>query len=172
VFSAFAVEHALAELIWVRCWLQTPAPYRSITRKQAANARTIPAKVELVGAITKIDADILGEMKRLFEYRNRIAHATAEPLDNETLGFDALKAIQKAGRGDDLDEAIERALRDDSRPLEALAKDFGQPRISLVLSGLGTDDVFGAEENFRIAERAVEALTLELNSPDWPPSAR
>jgi len=36
VFSAFAVEHALTELIWISCYLSTPEPHRVLTRLLAS----------------------------------------------------------------------------------------------------------------------------------------
>jgi hypothetical protein len=136
---------------------------------QAASARTIPAKVEILRSVTGIDEDLLKAISDLFNYRNRIAHANATPFDNETLGFDALAAIQEAKRGDELDRAIEASLRGNSALIEALAKEFGERRVSLQLSGLGTEDVDQAEVNFDIAERAIDAIRNEFEHSEWPP---
>ena len=96
VFSAFAVEHAMSELIWVRCFLQSPLPYRHVTALQARSARTVPAKLALLRAVTDLDEELLGGLKDLFEYRNQIAHATIEGFAGRRLSFEERRSSTRA----------------------------------------------------------------------------
>ena len=166
-FSAFAVEHAIAQLRWERCWLQTPEPFRQITRRQAAAARTIPAKLELLRSTTDLAEDLLRDIQKLFDYRNGIAHANPGPFEGDTLGFEALEAIETAGRADELDKAMESSFKGDDRLLKNIAHEFGEFGISLNLAGVGTDDIEKAPWNLDVAERAVQSLEEELRKP-WP----
>jgi hypothetical protein len=154
VFSAFAVEHALAELIWVRCFFQTPEPYRRITLQHAEGLRTIPARIGFLRATTAIPAELIEDMGRLFEYRNGIAHCRVSTFEGIVRGFDVMP--ENVAEGD-------VATYEDAQPvlMEKLDKHIELP-------GLGTEDLNMAEQNLRTAERAVEALRIEMDSEAWP----
>jgi hypothetical protein len=128
----------------------------------------MPAKLEVLTDVATLEPELRREIKELSEYRNRLAHGVTVPFAGDVLGFDALRAIEEADRGDELDVATEKSLRGDQSAIEELAREFGNPHISLQLSGLGTDDIEQAEVNLGIAEKAIQALKAEVNSPDWP----
>lgn len=168
VFSAFAVEHVLTELIWVRCFFQTPEPHRRVALQHASGLRTISGKLGFIQAATKIPAHILADMKRLFEYRNQIAHCRVLPFEGSGLDFESVQEIVEQGRGPELDKAMELALRGMPEALRTLADEFGEDASELQLGALGTGDIDAAAANLEIAERAVKALRREMESVEWP----
>lgn len=169
VFAAFAVEYALAELIWTRCFFQTPKPYRGFALQHASRLRTIPDKLEFIRATTNIPSDLLEDMRPLFDYRNRIAHARVKTFDGKVLDFDSLQDAIAQGRGSELARATDVALGGRLNALESLADELGKETKFLQLAGLGSEDLDAAQEHLKIAEGAVEALRRELNSAEWPP---
>lgn len=169
VFSAIAVEHALQTLIWVRCFLQTPEPYRNPALLQAGQLRTIPQKLEFLKLTTKIPDGKLNEVKGLFEYRNRIVHANIKSFEGNVLTYESVERLNKEGRGSDVDRAIELALdKNQLEGLKSLAADHGEKTSYLCLPPIDTQDLEKARKNLCIAETAVAAIEHELASPDWP----
>lgn len=154
VFAAMAVEQTLQELIWTRCFFQSPEPQRRITLLAAAGSRTIQQRLDFIKAATRVPKRLLEEMKSLFEYRNRIVHSHIYPIEGDVVD----------------DTMIFRIMR--KRNLSSLNVDDERwPKkkgYSLVLPGLGTPDIDAAHENLGIAERAVKALRLEKKSRGWP----
>jgi len=170
VFSAFAVEHAITELIWVRCFFQTPNPQRRITVTHASKLRNLYERLEFIKDTTEISEEVLTEIKELFEYRNSIAHCRPFTHEGKVLSFEAVEAINSAGRGEELDEANRLMLEDkpDYSQFQELANEFGTDKDSLRFRGIGTPDIEAAYKNFRFAERIVEELLRERESADWP----
>ena len=168
VFSAFAVEHAITELIWVRCFFQTPNPQRRITVTHASKLRNLYERLQFIRDTTEISEEVLTEIKELFEYRNSIAHSRPTTHEGKVLSFEALEEINSVGRGDELDTAIAKMDTGNSDPLEKLADAFGTHTVSLDLRGIGTPDIEAAYKNFVIAERAVGELLRARDSAKWP----
>ncbi|MSP22759.1 MAG: hypothetical protein EXR66_07060 [Dehalococcoidia bacterium] len=127
IFAAFAVEFAMSELIWTRAFLQTPRPYRSVTASQGRRARTIPEKVSLLQSIADLDASLLGDVRRLMQYRNRVAHANVQPFDANVLDVDAIERINAGGREAECDAAHERWLQGDDQALDRFKDEFSAP---------------------------------------------
>ena len=161
MFSAFAVEYALTELIWVRCFFQTPEPHRRISLLYASRMRTIPDKLEFVRKTTKIPNALVKKMQELFDYRNRIAHCHVKPFEGKVLDFDSVESLVRQGKGDELDAAINRFLKGDEGVLRALTDGAGKENKFLNLDGMGTRDLEAAEENLQTARRALKSLRKE-----------
>ncbi len=161
IFSAFAVEYALTELIWAKCFFQTPEPHRRISLLYVSKTRTIPEKLEFVRKTTKIPNALVRKMQELFDYRNRIAHCHVKAFEGKVLDFDSVESLLRQGRGDELDAAIERFLKGDEGVLRTLTDEAGKESESLNFDGIGTRDLDAAEENFQTAKRALKALRQE-----------
>jgi len=167
VFSAFAVEYALTELIWVKCFFRTPEPHRRIALLCASKMRNVPQKLEFVRKTTGIDDSLLGEMKKLFDYRNQIAHCHVEIFEGKVLDFDAIKSLCEQGRGAKIDDALmELGDKDDDGPLKALANEAGRVTRSINLQGISTEALDAANENYEIAAKALRALRNEAGMDD------
>ena len=161
IFSAFAVEYALTELIWAKCFFQTPEPHRRISLLCASRMRTIPERLEFVRRTTKVPNDLVSKIQELLNYRNRIAHCHIKVFEGKVLDFDSVESLVSRGRGDELDAAIEGSLRGDEGVLRALTDEAGKEGRSLKLDGMGTRDLEAAEDNFQTARAALEALRKE-----------
>ena len=169
VFAAVAVEHALAELVWVRAFFQTPLKYRRVAIQRAAAAQSIPSKLEFVRATSALPEPILANIRELSKYRNGLVHAQITPVEGKALDFEAMEAIEEAGLGSAFDEASGRAMEDgDSSALDEFKESYGNYYRSLNLGGLGTPDLDAALRNYEIAKEAVPALMAEFSSEDWP----
>ena len=169
VFAAAAVEHALAELVWVRAFFQTPLKYRPLAIQRAKAARTIHSKLEFVQATSALPASVSANIRELSGYRNRLVHAQVTPVEGKALDFEAMEAIEDDGFGPEFDEASGRAMEDgDSSALNEFKESYGNYYRSLNLGGHGTPDLDAALRNYEIAKEAVPALMAELNSKDWP----
>lgn len=161
IFSAFAVEYALTELIWAKCFFQTPEPHRRISLLYASKTRTIPEKLEFVRKTTKIPNALVRKMQELFDYRNRVAHCHVKAFEGKVLDFDSVESLVRQGKGDELDAAIEWFLKGDEGVLRALTDEAGKESKSLNFEGIGTRDLDAADENFQTARRALKALRQE-----------
>lgn len=161
IFSAFAVEYALTELIWAKCFFQTPEPHRRISLLYASKTRTIPEKLEFVRKTTQIPDALVRKMQKLFDYRNRIAHCHVKASEGRVLKVDSVESLVRQGKRDELDAAIERFLKGDEGVLRALTDDVGKASKSLDFDGVGTRDLDAAEVNFQTARRALKALRQE-----------
>ncbi len=164
--SAFAVEYALTELIWVKCFFRTREPQRRVALLCASKMRTIPAKLEFVQKATKIEDPLVKQMGKLFDYRNRIAHCHIEPFEGKVLDFDAVESLVREGRGAEPDSAMESSGEGNQSLLRALADEAGIESSSLSMNGLGGEALDAAEENFLIATKAVKALRMEAGMVD------
>jgi hypothetical protein len=154
MFSAFAVEHALAQLIWVRCFFQTPEPYRRIALQHASGLRTTPQKMAFIRVATRLPEDMLKDIEKLFQYRNGIAHSRVTTFEGKVLDFDKVLEAIPEGKAVDFEELADLVVEREARYLQ--------------LPGLSSEDVDIAEANLNLAERAVEALHEAMNSSDWP----
>ena len=161
IFSAFTVEYALTELVWAKCFFQTPEPHRRISLLYASRMRTIPEKLEFVRKTTKVPNALISKIQELFDYRNRIAHCHIKAFEGKVLDFDSVESLVSQGRGDELDTAIEQFLRGDDGVLRALTDEGGKESKSLNFDGMGTRDLEAAEENFQTARTALKALRKE-----------
>jgi len=161
IFSAFAVEYALTELVWAKCFFQTPEPHRRISLLYASRMRTIPEKLEFVRKTTKVPNALISKIQELFDYRNRIAHCHIKAFEGKVLDFGSVESLVSQGRGDELDAANEHFLRGDEGVLRALTDEAGKKIKSLNFDGMGTRDLETAEENFQTARRALKALRKE-----------
>ena len=165
VFSAFAVEYALTELIWVSCFFRTPEPHRQISLLCASKLHKIPEKLEFVRKTTKIPSKLVDKMQKLFEYRNGIAHCRVKAFDGKVLDFDSVESLVCQGRAAELDMAIESALEGKEGALKALAKEAGKQTRYLEFAPLGSEDLDAAHENFKTATEALAALRSGWGSP-------
>ncbi len=166
VFSAFAVEYALTELIWVKCFFQTPEPHRPISLLRASKMHTIPGKLEFIQKTTAVQDILVGQMRKLFDYRNRIAHGHVKPFESKVLDFDAVESLVREGKGAELDRAMEASGEGNQNLLRALADEAGKESRTLHMNGIVTEDLDAAEENFLIATKAVKALRIEAGMVD------
>ena len=167
VFSAFAVEYALTELIWVKCFFRTPEPHRRIALLCASLTRTIPAKLQFIRKVTAIEDSLVKEVGKLFEYRNRIAHCHVEIFQGRVLDFDAIESLLEQGREAELDEAERLSDEEGSdHLLKALADEAGRETSSINLHGIPPEALDAAEENYGIAARAMKALRSEAGMDD------
>ena len=168
VFSAFAVEHAITELIWVECFLKTPAPHRQKTMQLAQKLLNIPDKLEFLQNSTQLSKELLNALRELFDRRNRLVHLRSKDVfshDSGVIDFEGAQALLQQGRGRELDSAIESALQGKPDALQTLIDEVGGVRTSLTLPGISSDVIDEAEENFGIAKRALKALRKEWNTP-------
>lgn len=161
IFSAFAVEYALTDLVWAKCFFQTPEPHRRISLLCASRMRSILDKLEFLRKTTKVPNALVTRMQELFDYRNRIAHCHIKAFEGKVLGSDSVVSLVSQGKGDELDEAVNQFLRGDEGALRALTDEAGEESRSLNFDGMGTRDLEAAEENFRTARAALKALRKE-----------
>ena len=167
VFGAVAVEHAIATVVWVECFLLVPAKHRAKTSQLARKIRSVDDKINFLKTNTSVEGNLLAEIRELFNRRNRLVHQAdgdVIPYDDWALDVESVQAINAAGRGAELDAANEAALRGNSDKLRALAREFGNQSLSLTLAGLSTPMLDEAHENVAIAERAVAALRQHMES--------
>jgi len=155
VFSAFAVEHAITELIWSRFFFQVPKPYQAIALDHARSLRNTDARLDFLRAATNLPDDLIHEMKRLIEYRNKIAHARPKPFEGKMKSVEFPEDESEFGirtvTGDELQKLI---VEKDVKHLE--------------LDGVGTPDIDIAPQNLLIAEQALNVLRSEMDSSEWP----
>lgn len=165
VFSALAVEHAITEVIWIECFLKTPAPHRNKTLQLVKMLRNIPDKLEFLQSNGLLPLELKKEVSELFDRRNRLVHLRSEeviPYSGGVLDVEDVQTLNEQGRGAQLDVAMERALvKGKFEDLDALANEVGKPSTSLSLPGLSTLIVHEAKENLEIAERTLKALENE-----------
>jgi hypothetical protein len=135
----------------------------------ARRARTTPDRLSLIRIMTRMSDQDIASISELFKYRNSVVHARVTPFEGRQLDFETSEAIDAAGRGDELEVAVSAImLSDDSGPLEGLLADFDvQPRRTLNLPMISTEDLEAAPGNLEIAERVVAVLRKELDS-GWP----
>lgn len=167
VFGAVAVDHAIATVVWVECFLLVPAKHRAKTLQLAQKIRFVDDKIRFLRANTSLGDNLLAEMRKLFDRRNHLVHQAdgdVIPYDDWALDVESVQALNAAGRGAELDAANEAALRGNPDNLRALAREVGFPSLSLSLVGLSTDVLDEAHENVAIAERAVAALREHIKS--------
>ena len=158
VFSAAAVEHAIATVVWVECFLAVPQEHRAKTQQLAKTIRRVSDQITFLRANTSVEHDTLLQMKTLFDRRNRLLHLVNEDVlatDGWGFDWDSIQALNDAGRGAELDSASDEAL-------DALAHEVGIPSFSLSFAGIGTPMLDEARENLAIAERVVEALDQHI----------
>ena len=168
MFSAFAVEYALTELVWVKCFFHTPDPHRRISLLYASRARTIREKLEFVRRTTEIPNELVSGIQNLFDYRNRMAHCHVKAFQGKVFDINSVESLVSQGRGDELDAAIGQFLRGEEGVLSALTDEAGTESESLNFDSISTCDLEAAEENFRTARTAVEAFRKEARISGWP----
>ena len=144
VFSAFAVEYAITELIWTRIALQTPAKYRRMMiGPLVKNMRSINDRIEFLREATKMSDTLLSDIKRLFDYRNEIAHCRPEFYEG------SVQVLRSDKNGKTVSVAENREI--------------------LRFAGATFAYVYVAEWCYETAKRAVRALREEVNAPEWRP---
>jgi len=124
-------------------------------------------RLEFVKVATQISEELRREIGGLFTDRNRLVHASegkVQPFEGGTLGVEAVQALNLAGRGEELDEAIERFFKGDERPLRELADDAGEHHTTLTLPSISTEVLEKAPESFATAKKALKALREEWES--------
>lgn len=142
-FSAFAVEYAISELLWWRALFQTPRKDRPNLIKQISDMRTIPERLALLRRFTKLLDALFLDMKNLFDLRNRIVHCRVEYSHSVRTVYEVDRKNKKIRR-------VRKFVRD------------------LILPGVDSEFLMRAEWCYLVANRAVELLAQERDSPEWP----
>lgn len=114
------------------------------------------ARLRFLRVATQVPDDLVQDLKRLFNYRNKIAHARIRPFEGTMLFFEPPEEELEIGQG--------RVYGADEVEKFTVAKDVRH----LDLEGIGTPDVDIAPENFLIAETALKAFRSEMQSTEWP----
>lgn len=149
VFSAFAVEYAITEFIWVRIGLQETQENRHILRKY--RDIRMPARLRFVRRMSKLPKDLFRDMDRLFSLRNKLAHGRAILQEGEV---DVVKIDRERK------EAF--TVREYRRwvAIPGLNSDFDDRDYSRI----GLNILAEAEWCYEVAKRAVQAMDRELQA--------
>lgn len=164
LFSALAVEHAVTELIWVK-WVFPPVlgPYRGA--RSAPKMQRKPVLLQFLRDNTGMSSELIDDMDTLFHYRDQVAHAHPKRFRGKRLDFDIVQDLLVSGRGEELNDAVEKAFESGDRSeLEALKNEVGKEELSLTFDSLSTQDLDLAEKNLQIASRALKALREEWDA--------
>lgn len=167
VFSALAVEYAITELIWIECFLRTPAPHRNKTLQLAEMLRNVPDKLKFLQNSGLLPSELVNEVSKLFKRRNRLVHLRNQEVVSHSGGVISVEDVMylnQQGRGSELDSAIKSVLAGNPKAIRNLANEVGKPQTSITLPGLSTEIVSEAPENLSIAERALAELRQGWNT--------
>lgn len=142
-FSAFAVEYAISELLWWRALFQTPRKDRPKLIKQVRDTRDMRDRLGLLRRITKLPDSLLREIAELFRLRNRIVHCKVQYSHS-------MRTVYEVDRESKKIRKVRKFVR------------------GLILPGVSSEFLTDAEWCYMVAERAVDMLEKERDSPEWP----
>lgn len=169
-FAAFAVERAMTELIWIECFLITSPSERWKGVLLASRLRNIPDKLEFLSH-KGLSQEQRKSIQILFERRNQLAHLRNSTVITHTggaLNVEDLREILEQAQGSDLEAAAEQMLKGQYDAFQGLVEQLGIPHTSLSWSGLSSEVVLEAQENFEVAEAAHRTLMEIRNSYEVP----
>ena len=84
-------------------------------------------KLKFLRNETDIPGRLLDQINSVFDYRDRLAHSKLQLFDRKVFTVKVVKQLNDSGRGDDLDEAVDKSLSEreaEGKSLRELAEEF------------------------------------------------